>query len=251
MISIAVIGNYQIGKSSLVNALLNNRRAKTGNGCATTHANKRYMLSQFIEIYDTPGKDANGHDDKTADKAIDKADFIIYIHENKILDENSIELVRDLTCKGKPLLFLLNCKDFSIWNPEDEQNILIAKNIEGQLMSSGLDNDFLTTNGKIVHLVNILWALFSLGLVDSDDKSEKIYKFAKYSLELPEKIIENEDMLHDQIMQKSGFPVIRELIDDLPYRQLLDAVANPQKEINRFIALFNDIIAKSKLVQMS
>lgn len=252
MISIAVIGNYQIGKSSFVNALLNRKRAKTGNGCATTHAYHRYKLSPFIEIYDTPGIDANDKDDKTADKAMESADFIIFIHENKMLDEKTIRLIRDLTHKGKPLLFLVNCNNLSIWNPADEDNILIAQNIESQLASSGLINNFLTSNGKIVHLLNIYWALFSLGLINSDDdKTNKTYLYAKTMFDLPEDAIENENTLRNMIMETSGFPVIREMIEDLPYRQLLNAVANPQKEINRFIALFNDIIAKSKLVQIS
>ena len=252
MISVAVIGKYQIGKSSFVNALLNSKKTKTGNGSATTHANHRYVFSPFIEIYDTPGINANVQDDKTADNAIDTVDFIIFIHENKMLDSNSIEVIRDLTCKGKPLLFLLNCNDFSIWDPEDKQNILIAQNIESQLISSGLSNNFLTPNNRIVHTVNILWALFALDLLENDNhKINKIHKYAKLMLELSEEVIENENTLRDIMMQKSNFPVIRDMIEDLPYRQLLDAVANPQKEINRFIALFYDIIAKSKFVQIS
>ncbi len=250
MISIVVIGNYQIGKSSFVNALLNSNKAKTGRGCATTHKNRRYKLSPIIEIYDTPGIDANDKDDKTADKAIESADFIIFIHENKMLDDTSIALIRDLTNKGKPLLLLVNCNNLSIWNPADEENILIAQNIESQLASSGLINNFLTSNGKIVHLLNIYWALFSLGLINSDDnKTNKAYLYAKSMLDLPEDTIENENTLCDMIMKKSGFPVIREIIEDLPYRQLLNAVANPQKEIIRFIAIFKDTLEKSTLVQ--
>ena len=247
MISIAVIGKYQIGKSSFVNALLNSNKAKTGNGCATTHTNHRYKISPFIEIYDTPGKDANGNDNKTADMAIENADFIIYIHENKMLDDTSIALIRDLTNKGKPLLFLLNCIEKFKWDPDDEQNKLIVNEIQSQLSSSGLLNNFLESNGKSIYLINIYWALFSLGLINSDDdKTNKAYLYAKTMSDLPEDAIENENTIRDMIMEKSGFPVIREMIEDLPYRQLLDAVANPQKEINRFIAIFQNTISKIK-----
>jgi predicted GTPase len=251
MISIAVIGKYQIGKSSFVNALLNSNMAKTGIGCATTHANHRYKLSPFIEIYDTPGKDANGNDDETADKAIETADFIIYIHENRMLDDTSITLIRDLTNKGKPLLFLLNCLDQSKWNPDDKQNKSIVNEIKSQLCSLGLCNNFLESNGKIIHSINIYWALFSLGLIKYNSNTLDIYKYAQTKLELPSEIIENKDNFHETIMERSGFPAVRDIIADLPYRQLADAVANPQREINRFIAIFKDTIGKSPLVKNS
>ena len=85
--TIAVVGGFQRGKSTLVNALLGRDVAEMGQGLSTTHENREYPLSSSVAVIDTPGFNANEDDDGTAAAAIDKADVVVYVHESKALGE--------------------------------------------------------------------------------------------------------------------------------------------------------------------
>jgi GTPase Era involved in 16S rRNA processing len=51
-LSDAVVGNFQLGKSTLVNCLLGRNAAETGKGKSTTHRNASFPFG-LCEIIDT------------------------------------------------------------------------------------------------------------------------------------------------------------------------------------------------------
>ncbi len=245
MISVAIIGNFQIGKSSLVNALLQKNVSQTGNGLATTHRNRCHKLSPFVSLIDTPGLNANDKDNSTADKAVSSADVLVYVHESKMLGDETKRL-EELIHKGKMILFLLNCKNREQWDPSDKQNQRIVQEIEAELELNGILDGFLRLGSTVVHPVNLKWALYGLGLLEQKE-NVKMPRYAKENLDIQTEIADSPQALRERMMQSSGFPAIREAILNLPYLLLHEAALNPEREIARFVAIFQTSFADSKL----
>lgn len=83
MIKVAIAGDFQDGKSTLINALRGCNRAETGFGIATTKEAREYtLLGTGIILIDTPGFNANEDDDKQACKGIEQAAACLYMLSN-------------------------------------------------------------------------------------------------------------------------------------------------------------------------
>lgn len=83
MIKVAIAGDFQDGKSTLINALCGCNCAETGFGIATTKEAREYPLpGTGIILIDTPGFNADEDDDKQACKGIEQADACLYMLSN-------------------------------------------------------------------------------------------------------------------------------------------------------------------------
>ena len=157
--TIAIVGGFQRGKSTLVNALLGRDIAEMGRGLSTTHENREYSLSPAVSIIDTPGFNANEGDDGTAASAIDKADIVLYVHESKALGDACPVLFAKTKERRKHIIFLLNCCDFDKWAPSENEEIVST--IEAELHTKRILSSVLPLSGRIVYPLNVLWARFS------------------------------------------------------------------------------------------
>lgn len=80
MIRVAIAGDFQDGKSTLINALCGCNCAETGYGLATTQEPREYpMPGTGIILIDTPGFNANDNDDEQARQGIEQADACLYM----------------------------------------------------------------------------------------------------------------------------------------------------------------------------
>ncbi len=236
-LTISVVGGFQRGKSSLVNALLGRDVAEMGRGLSTTHENSLYSLSPAVSIIDTPGFDANGKDDGTAASAIDKSDVVAYVHESKSLGETCADVFKRVREQGKQMLFLLNCRNFDKWSPDENGDIVAT--IEAELENKGLKSIMLPLNGCFVIPLNILWARFGLGLIDSDSKEDmrdirKIRSYAEDDLD----IAAESGALRTEMLNRSGFLPVRDFLKNLPLELLKHAVTHPEQEIDRIVEHF-------------
>ncbi len=233
-LTISIVGGFQRGKSSLVNALLGRNVAEMGRGLSTTHDNGIYALSPAVSIIDTPGFDANGEDDGTAASAIDKSNFVVYVHESKSLGESCADVFKQVREQGKQIVFLLNCRDFDKWSPDENGDIVAT--IEAELVTKGLKSFIAPLNGRLATPLNILWARFGLGLVDSDSQNgardiRKITSYAEDDLG----ISATGEALRAEMLARSGFLPVRAFLTNLPLELLKHAVAEPELEIGRIV----------------
>ncbi len=250
MMSLAVIGNYQIGKSSLVNALLEHNVALVGargGGTTTTLQSQPFSFSSYVRILDTPGLGAKSDANETAKKDISAAHYLIYLHDNTgTLREAEINAISDFTSSGCSALFLMNCTNREIWSPDDEQNLQIAQSIEAELKGVGLQDCFLPIDGEIVQRVNLLWANYALGLLP-EDSTEAVMVQKTFAREYKEEMNNPDFNLRSKILEQSHFPAIRDVIATLPNRWLQYAKNNLQFEKNKFIAIFKENMSNSIL----
>ena len=236
-LTISIVGNFGGGKSSLVNALLGHNEAKMGRGLSTTHENVIYSLSPAVSIIDTPGFDANGEDDGTAASAIDKSNVVIYVHESKSLGETCADVFKRVREQGKQMIFLLNCRNFEKWSPEENGDIV--ETIEAELENKGLKSLMIPLDGHFVIPLNILWVRFGLGLIDSVSQGDtrdirKIRSYAEDDLG----ISAFDYARRNEMLVRSGFIPVRDFLRNLPLELLKHAVANPEREIDRIVDCF-------------
>lgn len=238
--SIAVVGDFQRGKSSLINALLGRNAAEMGRGLSTTHENKIFELSKAVSIIDTPGFNADGQDDGTAASAIDMADVVVYVHESKALGETCADVFKRVRDNGRQMIFLLNCRNFEKWAPTENGDIVST--IDAELEVKGLKPIIVPLNGRIVTPVNILWARLGLGLMESNSQDgardiRKVRSYAEDDLGLNVSDM-SEEAFSAEMLQRSGFLPVRDFLNNLPLELLRLAVLNPQKEIDRIVDRF-------------
>ena len=98
---IAVCGLMNAGKSYLLNMLtqhIDQEYFKTADQRETT-ANKKLETEHYIYL-DTPGLDANTHDDAMTHQGIDEADIVLFVHQPQgELDASELAFLRQL--KGR------------------------------------------------------------------------------------------------------------------------------------------------------
>lgn len=107
---LALVGEYNAGKSTIVNALLGERHAITGDGPTTRRAQK-YSSSHY-EILDLPGSDARVEDEKEADRALGQAHAVLYVvsSKGKIDTQAFLADLETLAARGIPYLLVVNDK---------------------------------------------------------------------------------------------------------------------------------------------
>ena len=240
-LTIAVIGEFQAGKSTLVNALLGRDEAEMGRGLSTTHENRTYALSPFVSLVDTPGFNADGQDDGTAKAAIDTADVLVYVHESNALGKSCV--LEEVRAQGKPIVFLLNCCDLGKWSPSAVQNAKIVASIEAKLETSGLLPFVVPVAGKIVFPLNVLWARYGLGMEVDSNSEETLLERAGRCLRLPVASTTSCN-LRAKLLDESGFFPVREFLMNLPLELLKHVVSNPKREIDRIVDRFAECLKK-------
>ena len=244
VLRVAVIGDFQIGKSSLVNCLLAESRAKTGEGYfPTTNAAAEYPFAPGVVLVDTPGyDDANLEHAKISDEEIQKADVLIFVKTEKTLGKNDKAVLHK--GEGKPMIVLFNCthKTHDTFGciPSLPENLETCEAICTELANDGMVGACLSVAGCLVTPLNILWTLLGLGLPISDEQENDTIQFARQNLGLNLQ----DKALRDEMLRRSGFIPVRNFLRNLPLELLKHAVANPEREIDRIVGRFAEKFEK-------
>ncbi len=239
--TIAVVGGFQRGKSTLVNALLGRDVAEMGQGLSTTHENREYPLSSSVAVIDTPGFNANEDDDGTAAAAIDKADVVVYVHESKALGEACTGIFTRTRELGKRIICLLNCCNVDKWSPTENDDIVST--IEAELEARGMLPFVLSVSGRMVFPLNVLWARFGLGMGVDPRDVKMIRMAAEDDFGLSAGNIPD-DVFRAEMLQRSGFLPVRNFLTNLPLELLKDVATYPDREIDRVVNRFAEQLKK-------
>ena len=237
-IKVAFVGDFQIGKSSLVNCLLADASAETGEGFfPTTEAATEYPFVPGVALVDTPGFDDERPEmARISEECIRSADAVLFIKTDKILGEHDETVLR--MASRKPLVIVFNCWDRTHgrrgWIPELPENAETCEIILRKLEQNGMADSVLRIGGNSVSAVNVLWAQFGLGQPVLDGQCAGIIDFARRRLDL--KI--PEDTLRAEMLRRSGFLPVRDFLKNLPLELLKHTISNPQQAINRIVDRF-------------
>jgi len=246
-VSVAVVGDFQIGKSTLVNALIGDNRAEMGRGRSTTKENRCYRLADDVELVDTPGFDAVLKDDATASDAIAASNLVLFVRSDKPLDGDVYpRIIQQAIGAGKRGLFIFNCTNRSAWSPEEDNCLGICKTIESQI--DKYEQFFMRLNGRLVTPVNALWAMYGLGLLDDEAigasvteeqkeraraDSRKIVRYFKDDLDF-----DDDADFKKEALRLSGAMPIRAELSKLPMEVLKQFAKDPQSEVDLVVETF-------------
>ena len=242
---VSVVGDFQIGKSSLVNCLLTKTLAETGEGFdPTTNSAMVYQFLSDVLIVDTPGFDDTRSELTAKSKEeIRKADVVMFMQTDKTVENRKEEILR--LVGGKPLIVLFNCwhktSGRSGWIPEAQNNVDTCARIRKWLANVGMESSLLPIDGKTVLPINVLWAQFGLGQpLYGDQNEEDIADFARkrLNLNLPD------SALRAEMLRRSGFLPVQEFLRNLPLELLKDAATHPDREIDRIVNRFTEELKK-------
>ena len=216
-IEIAVIGRFQIGKSSLINCLLGRSAAKVGNGWKSeTPTSVTYALPEDILLNDTPGFDDKEARDKDAEEAIKRAGCIVFVKDNnRSPDEVDLNWVHKIKCLRKfcPCLFVVNCVEGDRsrdrhWNPRSDFNIRFCEDIQKVFIAKNGFDMFVKIGGQCVLPVNACWAQYGLGLLEDEEKVEDVEDWLRHAGV-------RETDFKDEALEQSNFSILREFIESI------------------------------------
>lgn len=135
-INIAIVGKPNVGKSSILNALLNEDKAIVSSYKGTTRdvvEGKFVLNGVLINLYDTAGiRESNDYVEgigitKSIDK-INKADIVIAVFDSMDLDEEDKKIL-DLV-KNKEVIIVYNKSDINDYNSDYIVTSAINKDVE-------------------------------------------------------------------------------------------------------------------------
>jgi len=147
--SIMVYGVFNTGKSTLINALLENEVAKSGD-IPVTDSIDTYTWNGYT-LYDTPGINAPIEHEEITLQHIDKTDVIFFVLStaSEHAEARIYEMIVELIKKNKPLIIVINDKESLMESEEIEQIIdSIATQLYKRLDNPKLMPQIIPVNSK-------------------------------------------------------------------------------------------------------
>ncbi len=237
-LTVPIVGDFQIGKSTLVNCLLEDNVALMGKKrLATTKESETYPLNDVVAVCDTPGTDdpEPGIADKT-EKAVSTAEAIVFVVSGRIRKTFHEWLAKTPRI---PCVVLYNCMDEDFWNPQCGDIADICADIEREeLAPNGNLARCIVVQGHYVWPVNILWGLFGLGLLDDEKAVENVRCNLPDGLGINVKAMTETDW-RNKMWELSGIEPFKNVLLNLPLELLKHVAAHPDQEIDRIVNCFD------------
>lgn len=247
-LEVAIIGDFQIGKSTFTNCLVGQKVAAVGRGKSTTHENKSYPIGNGVSVIDTPGFNAPGNmganDEAKAREAIQRS-FVVIVYQDKTMGELCRRLIKEeVIARGKECVLVYNCKNEDRWAPSENDDII--RNVEADAFNCGFGDSCVKLGTSVVFPINAQWALFGLGLLENEKDKRKILRYARDELGIDPTVD-----LQGEMLKRSNFLTVKHYIEDLPLQVLVDFLDNKDREIKRLVERFyeefiNRLMAKEE-----
>ena len=209
-----VFGDFREGKVIAENGGVRNLPAGKGffSAADTIRDMKKSDLLQIsayspilmgMDILDSPGCGADSQDNAVAEKAISLADFVIYILQKTLDNEEDISFLKNLTEQGKHFTVILNCRNEA--DPNSEQASAMCREIMARIKNEKLESNYVALQkDKPVYPVNLLWAQCGLGYPEEAEFRKKWNKLKIY--------LEDESITPLALLARSNFLPIRTLL---------------------------------------
>lgn len=179
---IMVFGIYNAGKSSILNELLREDRAKC-NDVPTTDKVDYYNWMGY-SIADTPGVGAPIEHEKVTNEAIRKADVVLFVMSNKSgyeLKQNYVRM-KDIIDAGKKVIVVINDKEDMIAKHNDEAIFQIRQKVYENMTALGIEDvernfDVVFVNARMAHKGRTeekqkLWELSGISALEKEIATE-------------------------------------------------------------------------------
>jgi tRNA U34 5-carboxymethylaminomethyl modifying GTPase MnmE/TrmE len=171
-LNVAVVGHFQVGKSTLVNCLLRKRAAKCGDTTwATTARTKPYRLGH-LTLLDTHGINAEEEHDKEMEKGIQRADLVLLVVSSQLaLSTPLIGLVSRIARMRIPFFTVINCWDDKNWSDGDPETVGGNKVVSAIVSQLRMVSSPLGTG-----IVNVEWAAAARGCLVDEARAGKLLR---------------------------------------------------------------------------
>jgi GTP-binding protein EngB required for normal cell division len=239
--TLMVYGTYNAGKSTLINALLGKKEAKTGDAPETSKI-EEYDWNGYI-IYDTPGINAPIEHEKITNEHLKKCEIILFVISNDgSFEEEYIykKIIEIINMNKKLIIILNNKKGIELYSEEAIKEI------------NKLDQNLLEI-GKKENIENISEKIYATIIIDAllalDGKLEQDEELIKESnILLLEKYIEN-------ILKESDLGIvienlnlyIKNFINEIILEINKQITNNKIKETEEFITNLEKLKNRSKI----
>lgn len=106
---VAFVGDFQTGKSTMVNALVGSPVAEVGSGDRTTSEPALYEIPHSsVTLLDTPGNNSDRESDaRMLMLGCSQADAFIYMLRSRQISDDECRLLRQITGKGRKIFTLI------------------------------------------------------------------------------------------------------------------------------------------------
>ena len=229
-------GRMNHGKSSLLNSLIGQSEDYFEvQDRRTTVKNKEYQYDDNIIFVDTPGLNADEHDDREAIKAYKKASLILFVHNLSVGDVRKEEIrdlktiiscFSDMKSLEEQLVLVLTGKD-SITSLEDLSSIK-------EKILLDIKNEVGLSNFKVFEVSN---TTFKKGLENKKKKLQEHSGVLALKLYIEKYIADNRATTRTRAMERIDLLTanVRELIE-VDLKKLKSILDKKEKEINTNIS---------------
>ena len=232
LINFFVIGRPGAGKSSLINFLLNDKRAKEGVGCnITTKITKYIMDNAHIAFYDTPGFSGEEEIKLTKNKIKEKIKELYEYKDNihgifyvinhslvRTIDDTEIELLKFLFSYNIPVFFLLNFSKKQI----NKKREIFFKSLLNEI------NQNFNKSEDIIFKINLKNDYEGNTIFGLDTLFLKLYEFyCKYKINL---------QINNKLNDEEIINTIKESIFFYNIKRIDDILINCKKNSEKYIA---------------
>ena len=234
--SVAIVGLFQQGKSTLVNCLCRENKVEMGNGwkSETSQNSAAIVVSDSLEVIDTPGMDDTQERTEEARKAIEIADSVLVMLDNeKALGEKDLAVMKCAVELHRRLILLCNCKNASppAWKPLSAENRAYCERLGEQIALEGWEASVLPVDGRKVFPVNLQWARYGLGLLEATNEDFEV-------------LADRFRGGRKEALGESQFLPLDRFLRALPLEVLKAIAAHPDQEVERVGRRFADLFGQ-------
>ncbi len=194
-------------------------------------------ILEHMDLLDSPGCGANKSDDSVAEKALQMADFVIFV-VRKTLNQKEINFINKLTEAGKHYSIFLNCmNDVS---PASEKAAELCQEIHSKLRNENLLKNYVELSKDFpVYPVNLLWAQCALGYLEPEEQKRKLRKVKDFI------DCDDENISPLALLNASNFMQVRTLL-----KNVVNTFFNftPACNLQLFDSVYDNLVSELKQI---